>query len=237
VSLSGRSTGEHQSAQHEGTPVNALVDHLVVVARTLAEGVAWCQHELGIEPGPGGRHPLMGTHNRLFSIATEAFPDAYFEIVAVDPQAPPPDRARWFDMDGIDVSRGPRLAAFVARVDGLDAALASLRELGFDNGRALAASRQTPSGLLHWRIAVRDDGASLCGGALPTLIEWGPVHPAASMPDSGVALRSLTLRGLPTAAAAALNLSQAHLEAEAAPGPALEARLDTPRGTVTLFSH
>lgn len=209
----------------------AVVDHLVVVAHTLDEGVAWCRTTMGIEPGPGGQHALMGTHNRLFSIASEAFPNAYFEIIAIDPQAPSPGRARWFGMDAIDVSRGPRLITFVARVNDLDAALASLRKAGLDNGRALAASRETPAGTLRWRIAVRDDGATLFGGALPTLIEWGEVHPAASMPASGVRLRSLTLRGVKPA----LDLPQARWDGS--PGPAIEARLDTPRGLVTLTTH
>jgi hypothetical protein len=48
----------------------ATVDHLVVIAHTLDQGVAWCEQTLGITPGPGGKHPLFGTHNRLFKIAT-----------------------------------------------------------------------------------------------------------------------------------------------------------------------
>jgi hypothetical protein len=127
--------------------------------------------------------------------------------------------------------------SFVARVDNLDAALLDLRAAGLDAGRAWAASRETPAGPLRWRIAVRDDGAPLCRGALPTLIEWGDRHPAASMPDSGVALRSLVLRGVPPAAAAVLDLVRVSLDRENAGGPALQAHLDTPRGPLTLSSH
>ncbi len=211
--------------------MTAQLDHLVVAARTLAEGVQWCEATLGITPGPGGDHPLMSTHNRLFSIASDAFPNAYFEIIAIDPDAPPPGRARWFGLDTLDLSSGPRLVTFVARTAALDAALAASRDAGFDGGRALAASRDTPSGLLRWRIAVRDDGAVLCGGALPTMIEWGEHHPATSMPASGVSLRSLVLRGVPRAA---LNMAQATFADDT--GPALEVQLDTPRGTITLAS-
>jgi hypothetical protein len=39
----------------------------VVVAASLEQGVQWCERVLGITPGPGGEHALMGTHNRLFS--------------------------------------------------------------------------------------------------------------------------------------------------------------------------
>jgi hypothetical protein len=217
--------------------VKAALDHLVVAARTLDEGAAWCEATLGVVPGPGGRHALMGTHNRLFKVASAAFPDAYLEIIAVDPDAPPPGRARWFGLDRMDLTAGPRLVTFVARVDDLDAALLNLRAAGLDAGRAWAASRETPAGPLRWRIAVRDDGAPLCRGALPTLIEWGDRHPAASMPDSGVVLRSLVLRGVPVAAAAALDLARVRLDRDNAAAPALEAYLDTPRGPLTLSSR
>ncbi|HET9977732.1 MAG TPA: VOC family protein [Burkholderiaceae bacterium] len=211
--------------------MKAEVDHLVVAARTLAEGSQWCEATLGITPGTGGRHALMGTHNRLFSVASDAFPKAYFEIIAIDPDAPGPGRARWFGLDAIDLSSGPRLVNVVARVPALDAALASMRDAGLDGGRALAASRDTPAGRLSWRIAVRDDGATLCGGALPTLIEWGGRHPEAAMPASGVTLRSLTLRGVsPT-------LAPSNVAVVRDAGPALEACLDTPRGPVTLTTE
>lgn len=206
-------------------------DHLVVAARTLDEGVRWCEGTLGISLGPGGRHPLMSTHNRLFSLASEAFPSAFFEIIANDPDAPPPGRSRWFGLDTLDLSRGPRLVTFVARTTALQASLAALRTHGIDGGRVLAVSRDTPAGPLHWQIAVRDDGATLYGGAVPTLIEWGGRHPAASMPDAGVTLQSLVVRGVPRAA---LDMDQVSLSDT--PGPAVEAHLQTPRGAVILRS-
>ena len=52
-------------------------DHLVIAARSLDEGVGWCEATFGVVPGPGGTHPLMGTHNRLLKIATADFPRAY----------------------------------------------------------------------------------------------------------------------------------------------------------------
>lgn len=211
------------------------LDHLVVAARTLDEGAHWCEAALGIVPGSGGRHALMGTHNRLFSIAGEAFPNAYFEIIAIDPAAPPPGRARWFGMDGLGLEHGPRLLHFVARTVDLDARCDALRAAGLEPGAAIAASRDTPEGRLEWRMALRDDGGLLAGGALPTLIEWGVRHPGATMPASGVTLRAISLRGLPSRAAQALQLRG--VELAVGPGPAITATLDTPRGTITLASN
>jgi catechol 2,3-dioxygenase-like lactoylglutathione lyase family enzyme len=173
------------------------IDHLVVAAASLDQGIAWCRTTFGFEPASGGQHPLMGTHNRVFRIDTPRFPRAYFEIIAIDPGAIDPGRVRWFDLDDAamraSLAQGPRLVHFVASTDDAPAALERLRALGIDRGELLAAERPTPSGLLRWKISVRGDGARLFDGALPTLIEWGPLHATDNLPASGVALESLEL--------------------------------------------
>ena len=179
----------------------ARIDHLVVAADTLAQGVAWCEATLGVKPGPGGEHPLMGTHNRLLRIATVDHPRAYFEIIAADPAMPvaPHGRRRWYDLDDAALrasirDQGPRLVHWVAQVPDMAAAVAALQRLGIDRGHVLAVSRMTPRGLLQWEITVRDDGQRLFDGCLPSLIAWGDVHPAAAMPESGVTLHRLAIR-------------------------------------------
>ena len=67
-----------------------MLDHLVVVARTLDEGAAWVESRLGAALAEGGKHELMATHNRLLSLG----PAAYLEVMAIDPEAPPPARPR-----------------------------------------------------------------------------------------------------------------------------------------------
>ena len=221
--------------------MTGYVDHLVVAARTLDDGVAWCEAMLGITPGPGGAHALMGTHNRLFSIATPAFPRAYFEIIAIDPRAGDPGRKRWFDLDDgalrAAVAHAPALVHWVARVDDIAYALAALHARGVDRGRVLDASRDTPRGMLRWRIAVRDDGQRLCGGALPTLIEWGERHPADTMPASGVALRALRLRATDVTMLGgsldAIGLGALPVDAGS---EGLQVELQTPRGVLRLDS-
>ncbi len=228
--------------------MKAQLDHLVIAAASLDEGVAWCEATLGVTPAPGGAHPLMGTHNRLLSIACEAFPRAYLEIIAVEPGKKPsrPGTRRWFDLDDplLQASlarRGPRLVHFVARVPDAAAAVQALahdQRVHIDRGALLVASRDTPAGRLEWRITVRDDGQRLFYGALPTLIQWGPVHPTDSMPASGLALRSLEATH-PRAADLAAALSAIGMQGvPVQPGaPNLVAVLDTPRGPVTLPSE
>ena len=221
------------------------VDHLVVLAPSLAEGVAWCEATLGVVPGPGGEHPLMGTHNRLIPVNTAAFPRAYLEIIAINREAVP-QRAvgakRWFDLDDETLqarlrTQGPQLAHWVAEVPDLPQALATLSAQGIDRGQVVAASRPTPQGLLRWQISVRDDGQRLLGGCLPTLIQWGDTHPTQGMADQGVALESLALAH-PQAGALRQALDAVGLGAiPVHTGPArLQARLRTPRGPVDLIS-
>jgi Glyoxalase-like domain len=218
----------------------SAVDHLVVAAATLAQGVAWCEATLGVTPGPGGRHTLMGTHNRLFRIDGDAFPEAYFEIIAIDPDAPPPGRPRWFGLDEpalqARIAQRPQLVHVVARCTALQARRQALVDAGCMPGELLAAGRDTPQGWLQWQITVRDDGRLEHGGALPTLIEWQGVHPTAAMPASGVTLRALALRGLPEAGWAALRLHGVEHHGPAGVGPALSARLQTPLGKVALHT-
>ena len=219
------------------------VDHLVVAAASLAQGVSWCQNTLGVTPGPGGEHPQMGTHNRLLSLATANFPLAYLEVIAINPAAPGPaeGRKRWFGLDDPALQArlaagGPQLIHWVARSTALDMHRFSFIALGLQPGVPVAASRPIPGGLLQWQMLLRPDGALLHRGALPTLIQWQGPHPAATMPASGVTLQGLQLAGaLPGGVQSLLRLPALRC-ADDAQMPALTATLQTPLGLRALSS-
>ena len=96
----------------------------------------------------------------------------------------------------------------------------------------------TPSGLLAWKITVRDDGQRLFNGALPTLIEWGAVHPTHNMATSGVSLQALEVchpqADLLRAAYRAIRLNSVGITQGP---PKLIATLHTPKGVVQLNSQ
>mgnify|MGYP000680779992 FL=1 len=101
--------------------MKSQIDHLVVAAQSLQQGIEWCESVLGVTPAAGGEHEKYGTHNRLLKIATPSFPMAYLEIIAINPDAviekkPPP--TRWFDLDSkalqAELAKSPRLIHFVA---------------------------------------------------------------------------------------------------------------------------
>jgi hypothetical protein len=228
------------------------IDHLVVMAASLEQGVQWCEDTLGITPGSGGEHEKYGTHNRLFKIASPQFPLAYFEIIAINPAAVIPKRAqvpRWFDMDDAAVQKavaqGPRLIHFVSSTEDVKSARHVLRTQGIERGQVVHASRKSSKGTLNWQITVREDGERLFNGCLPTLIQWGKpdateplrLHPRNSLPRSGVTLQSLTVShpsgAKLQAAFDAIGLTDIAIET----GPAnLVASLQTPKGLVQLQS-
>ena len=229
------------------SPLAPCVDHLVVLAADLASGVAWCERTLGITPTAGGEHPLMGTHNRIFNVSGPTHPRVYLEIIAINKGAVPaiPESAsRWFDMDDAVLRQqvaqhGPQLIHWVASVPDVAERCAALAARGIERGAVITASRPTPNGLLQWQITVRDDGLRLMDGCLPTLIQWGDVHPCSSLPASGVQLQQLALQH-PQAATlqAACEAVGVANSVAITPGntPRLTAQLSTPRGPVTLSS-
>ena len=215
------------------------IDHLVVVADSLDQGAAWCEATLGVVPGPGGRHAFMGTHNRLLNLSSPAFAACYLEIIAIDPDAAAPTRPRWFGMDDPDlrarIQSAPRLVHFVARSNAIDDLHAALAAVGQDAGQIVAAERQTPQGLLTWRLALHTDGNFAGRGALPTLIEWRGAHPTDAMAASEVGLAAVHLAGLPEPAERAMALRGLQFDPPGMAGQArLRVALHTPLGLVTL---
>ena len=196
------------------------IDHLAVVADRLEDGVAAIEQLLGVTMAGGGKHPLMGTHNRLLGLG-----DLYLEVIAADPDAPRPARPRWFDMDRF--TGPPRLTNWVAGCDDLAAEVA-LGPHGIGTPIALAR------GDYRWQMAVPDDGQLPFDGAFPALIRWeGTAHPAPALPDNGLRLQRLEI-GHPQStelqAALAGRLDDARVVITKASAVTLRAIIDTPAG-------
>lgn len=164
------------------------LDHLTVIAPTLAEGVAHVQGCLDLDIPFGQRHPYMGTHNHLLQLGGMV----YLEIVSIDPQADRPSRPRWFGLDDLRKVRrewdaGQRLRGWVARTDDLASALRG-HEATF--GKRIALPFEAPS----FDFAIPADGSLPLDGALPSLIDRrGKPRSMANMPDLGARLRSFSL--------------------------------------------
>lgn len=205
-------------------------DHLVIAARDLAEGMAWVEARLGEPMGPGGRHAVMGTHNRLLSLG----PGRFLEVIAIDPEAPPPARARWFDLDAPAMRErleaGPALVTWVVRTDDIGAALAA--------SPARAEVLELERGAYRWHIGVPASGALARAGTSPTFIQWLTSHPSAALPDVGCRLERLVLRHAQAPGEAkalrAAGLDAADMVEARRDGEGVEAHIRTARGIVEL---
>ncbi|MPZ95564.1 MAG: VOC family protein [Propionibacteriales bacterium] len=208
---------------------SAVVDHLVLAASALAQGIEYVADLTGATPRPGGKHAGMGTHNALVKLGEQV----YLEVIAIDPDADQPTRRRWFDLDDgdlrADLADRPRLIHWVARVTDLDSAA---KHADYEPGPILPFVR----GDYRWRITVPDDGTRPGQGVLPTLIEWQLPHPADELPESGVSVEQLTATH-PEPLFVRRSLDRLGLgdDIQVTSGPArLEVGLRTPRGLVTL---
>lgn len=164
-------------------PPRCLIDHITVVAPTLADGARLVQAALGVAPQTGGEHPRMGTHNLLLRLGASMF----LEVIAVNPLAPPPARPRWFGLDSVDTRSPAALATWVVRSSDIHATQAGLPE-------SLGDIEPMSRGALDWLITIPADGSLPLDGVAPALIQWSSeTHPAAGLHDHGLSLLGLAL--------------------------------------------
>jgi len=164
------------------------LDHLTVIAPTLAEGVAHVRDRLDLDVPFGTRHAYMGTHNHRLQLGDSV----YLEIVALDPEGADPGRARWFGLDNKEQVRsdwddGRRLRGWVAATESIDALVPARREIF---GERIPLPTDDPS----FDFAIPEDGSLPLDGAAPSLIDHrGDPTSMALIPDLGARLCSLTL--------------------------------------------
>lgn len=161
------------------------LDHIVIGCADLQSAEPMVADMLGVPAQGGGKHGFMGTHNKVWSLGS-----CYLELIAIDPDAAPPGRGRWFSLDDPVVQArlavGPTLLTWAIRCDDLD---------------GLVAGAATPIGVveslsrddLRWKAAIPADGAMPLGGHLPLAIEWLTSSPSERLEDSGLRLSGVTL--------------------------------------------
>jgi hypothetical protein len=205
-----------------------VLDHLAIIAPSLAEGVEHVRACLGIDMPYGGAHPELATHNHLLRLSD----DVFLEVIAVDPAAESPKRPRWFGLDDAKAVRkawddGRRLRGWVARTHDLDAVVAR-------HGDLLGHKTRVSRGDRSWDFLIPADGSLPAAGLAPSVIDWGARGcPTPAMPDLNAKLLSFSIEHPDPAAVVALH---AQLEIADAPdvrhGAALRYRatIQTPAG-------
>ncbi len=175
------------------------LDHITVIAPSLAEGVAHVRDCLRLEVPFGATHDYMGTHNHRLRLGGAV----YLEIVAWDPEGIPPGRARWFGLDDqaqvrSDWAEGRRLRGWVAGTADMTGLL-SAHPGTF--GEEVPLPPADPS----FAFAIPADGSLPLKGAAPSIIDRrGAPEPMGAIPDLGAQLRAFTLEHPDPAAIEAL---------------------------------
>lgn len=163
------------------------IDHIVVGAETLDQGMISLHNTLGVTLPKASKHDAMSTHNCVAPVGN----DSFLEILSIDPDAPAPGRARWFAMDNADVQTrfqsSPVAYHWVVGTSDLDAVMANSP---MDMGEIVTFTRGDRS----WRLNIPKDGSLSENGLIPTFIEWSPgAHPSTGMTDLGLTLEEVVL--------------------------------------------
>jgi hypothetical protein len=143
------------------------LDHLIVGARDLDEGIAYLEKLSGYRAAYGGSHPGRGTRNALLKLGGH---HSYLEILAPDPEQP---ALLWHkELATLDE---PRVVGCAERVNDINALAAHLRKRGVEVIGPTPGSRTRPNGeILRWTLLLCADDRE---GILPLYIAWDSDSP------------------------------------------------------------
>ncbi len=213
------------------------IDHLVIGAGNLDQGVAYVKEHLGVDIPFGGVHTTMGTHNHLMRLGD----DVFLEVIAVNPDLPPLGHPRWFGLDDPyvrqQIEKRPALLTWVVRTRDIHQLLGTHRSFSFGTPEKIRR------GNLAWYFGLPDDGRLFASGMLPYVMQWlTHVHPAGQMADPGCRLQYIEIyhprakwlgRVLDSIGVASLVRLHALPEQSL---PYMMATIDTPKGMKLLGS-
>jgi hypothetical protein len=142
------------------------IDHLVIAVADPDAATSELGARLGLAPGGGGRHDLLGTFNRLVWLG-----DTFLELIGVfDPERA---TSSWIGAPTLRaLEAGGGLATWAVATDAIDADVAALRARGSTLAEPVAGERLRPDGrVVRWRLSAAE---RLDGDRPPFLIEHDP---------------------------------------------------------------
>ena len=140
------------------------VDHIVLAVRDPDAAAGALEAELGLRATGGGRHPALGTRNRLVW-----FGDSYLELLGIEDEALA--AASWIGRPALAQLRaaGEGFVTWAVAVEGLEAELAAARARGVTMDGPIAGERVRDDGrVVRWTLAL---GGPLGPAEPPFLIE------------------------------------------------------------------
>jgi len=204
-----------------GRSALVALDHLILGAASLAEGLAYVRETFDVDARIGGRHPGAGTENAVIALGGRT----YLEVLA-----PVPGEELAPGLEALLALARPVLWGWALGTDDAGALAARADALGIVRTPVADGDRRRPDGtFVRWRnLAVQ----LALGEAAPFFIEWSPdcAHPSEDAPAAGV-VRALTVHHPdPDAARAALSRLGFDVDVARADAPALSAEIETNAG-------
>ncbi len=210
-------------------PAKAAVDHLLLGAADLEQGIGWFERLSGVKAVNGGVHPGRGTRNALVSLGG----GQYLEIIAPDPS----QMTFSFQIDVRKLAE-PRLITWAAAAPDINSVAKKARAANLQFAGPFDGSRARPDGkTLKWKTLGVLSNLNTGGiDPIPFFIRWGAdsIHPSQDSPK-GIELLSFEMEH-PDPASVTEILRKLGIELKVARGKEarLRATLKTPKGKVEL---
>jgi hypothetical protein len=147
-------------------PARNAVDHVILGAADLEEGIRLIKEKTGLTPVIGGSHPGVGTRNALLSLG----PGHYMEIMAPDPE-----QHEYKGRFDLRLLKQPQLVGWAAGTADIEALADQARGAGIHVAGPEAGARRKPDGtVLQWRtLSVQNPFRTAELDPVPFFIQWG----------------------------------------------------------------
>jgi Glyoxalase-like domain len=202
------------------------LDHVVIAVADLTAAASVMEASYGLTSIEGGRHPSLGTANRIVPLGA-----AYLELVAVVDRALAitSEFGSWVAHGS---SRSPRPLGWAVRTNDLDAVTSRLDLTAAGGARVARDGRH-----LRWQLAGVEQAAAQ--PMLPFFIEWGRETPLPGTapiahPAGDVAIHELQLTGDADQLAAWIGEHQIRVNVQPGEPAVTGVVLATPGGEIVL---
>ena len=203
------------------------IDHIVYCVKKLDPVVDQLKNLLGIDIVIGGRHLSKGTHNAIFRIGK----DAYFEILAPDPDNNKIVKPRWM---GIDLIDKPTITRWAIKSTNLERDAHSLESYRSQYGQVEEGSRQLSNGEhLSWKLSDPLPNPKI--EVVPFLLDWGDsTHPSEELKSECHLKQIKVIHNDPSLISDVMTSLSIDIPILKGEHPRIEVELNTPKGLVTL---
>ncbi len=203
------------------------IDHIVYVVSDLETGVNYFESITGATIIIGGKHKNKGTHNAIFRIGE----NAYFEILAPDPERNPEIDVSWL---GTNNTKIQRISRWCVSYPEMKKGLAFLNhESKFKYDIEKGSRVKSDGNLLEWQLGISD--VSKETDVFPFLIDWGSsIHPAHALAHECQIEKLILSHSCPVKVQKVVEFFKVNAKVNSSIEPKIKLILNTPKGLVEI---